>query len=68
MNQHRSGSLRIAAVVDNATVIDLNDQSAHLARRWPIAWTILLVLVLSAGLWGVILIGARAAIAFLTQI
>ena len=59
MNKHPSGSLQIAAVVNNAT---------HLAPRWPIAWTILLVLVLSAGLWSAIFVGARAAIAFLTQI
>lgn len=68
MNKHQSVSLPITAVINNANVIDLNDQGSHLERRWPIAWTILLVLVLSTGLWGAILIGARAAFTFLAQI
>lgn len=69
MDQHRSGSARMTIVVDNAAVIDLNDRRPATAeQRWPITWTVLLALTLSAGLWAAIFLGARAAITFLTQV
>ena len=62
-----SGSPRMTMVVDNSAVIQLDDRRLRAAEpRWPIAWTIILVIALSAGLWGTIIAGAHTLIGFLT--
>ncbi len=55
----------MSLVVDDATVAYLSEQSPAPERRWPVGWTVLIVVALSTGLWAGIFLAARQLAAIL---
>ena len=53
----------MAMVVDDATVISLDDRRQITEERWPVGWTVVLATTLSIGLWGAIFLAIRSLVA-----
>ena len=55
----------MALVVDDTTVIHLDERRPATEARWPVGWTILLVTTLSVGLWATIVLSLRYLATFM---